>query len=97
LRFWLLGNWIAAQKNLDFYLINLVLEERDHNIETDFGKHIVQGRSSRFIRISWEDIYSQILKDGAYLNDTHRIIEYFKNKTIGYDGLGQLQKAFTVN
>ena len=56
----------------------------------------MQGQSSRFIRISWEDIYSQILKHDASLNDSNRVIEYFKNKSIGYDGFGKLQKAFSL-
>ena len=96
LRFWLLGNWIAKQKNLDFYLINLVLEEREQNIEADFGKHIAQEQSSRFIRMSWEDIYAQILNHSISLSGNNRIIDYFRNKTIGYNGFGKLQKSFSI-
>ena len=70
-----MGNLIAKQKNLDFYLINLVLEEREHNIETNFGKHIVEGQSSRFIGITWEDIYAQVLNHGTSLSDINRIID----------------------
>jgi hypothetical protein len=33
LRFWLLGTWMAKQQDLDFYLINLVLSEREKNLE----------------------------------------------------------------
>ena len=97
LRFWLLGNWIAEENNLDFYLINLVLKEKEQNIENTFGQLIKQDQNKRFVRITWEDIYSQVLKHGKYLNDSNKIIEYFENKTIGYDGFGKLQKAFTVN
>jgi len=96
LRFWLLGNWIAKEKNLDFYLINLVLKEKEQNIENIFGQFIKQDQNKRFIRITWEDIYSQILKHGIYLNDSNKIIEYFKNKSLGYDGFGNLQKAFSI-
>lgn len=96
LRFWLLGNWIAEEKGLDFYLINLVLKNKEHNIENIFGQFIKQDRHKRFIRIAWEDIYSQILEHGAYLTDSQIIIEYFKNKSLGYNGLGQLQKAFSI-
>jgi len=96
LRFWLLGNWIAKEKNLDFYLINLVLKEKEQNIENIFGQFIKQDQNKRFIRITWEAIYSQILKHGIYLNDSNKIIEYFKNKSLGYDGFGNLQKAFSI-
>jgi hypothetical protein len=94
LRFWLLGNWIAKEKNLDFYLIDLVLEEKEQDIENIFGQLIKQDQNKRFIRITWEDIYAQILNHGTSLSDSNRIIDYFKNKTIGYDGFGKLQKAF---
>ena len=96
LRFWLLGNWIAKEKNLGFYLIDLVLEEKDQDIESTFGQLIKQDKNKRFIRITWEDIYKQILNHGTSLNDSNKIIEYFKNKTIGYNGYGKLQKAFSI-
>jgi len=96
LRFWLLGNWIAKEKNLGFYLIDLVLEEKDQDIESTFGQLIKQDKNKRFIRITWEDIYEQILNHGTSLNDSNKIIEYFKNKTIGYNGYGKLQKAFSI-
>ena len=96
LRFWLLGNWIAKEKNLYFYLIDLVLEEKDQDIESTFGQLIKQDKNKRFIRITWEDIYEQILNHGTSLNDSNKIIEYFKNKTIGYNGYGKLQKAFSI-
>jgi hypothetical protein len=96
LRFWLLGNWIAKEKNLDFYLINLVLKEKEQNIENIFGQFIKQDQNERFVRITWEDIYSQVLNHGTSLSDSNRMIDYFKNKTIGYDGFGKLQNAFSI-
>ena len=96
LRFWLLGNWIAKEKNLDFYLIDLFLKEKEQDIENIFGQLIKQDQNKRFIRITWEDIYAQILNHGTSLSDSNRIINYFRNKTIGYDGFGKLQKAFSI-
>jgi len=40
LRFWLLGTWMAKKQGLDFYLINLVLSEREKDIENIFKGHI---------------------------------------------------------
>jgi hypothetical protein len=96
LRFWLLGTWIAKQKDLDFYLINLVLSEREKDIEAIFKRHLHENQRRRFIRITWEDIYHQILKSGLLGIDKDMMIKYFRNKTIGYDGNRRLQRAFSI-
>jgi hypothetical protein len=96
LRFWLLGTWIAKQKDLDFYLINLVLSEREKDIEAIFKRHLHENQRRRFIRITWEDIYHQILKSGLLGIDKDIMIKYFRNKTIGYDGNRRLQRAFSI-
>jgi len=38
MRFWLLGTRLAQQQDLDFYLVNLVLSEREKDIETIFKR-----------------------------------------------------------
>ena len=96
LRFWLLGTWIAKQLDLDFYLVNLVLSERENNIEADFRSHIYENQRMKFKRISWEDIYHRILSSGLSGMDKETMIKYFKNKTIGYDGNRRLQRAFSI-
>jgi transposase-like protein len=96
LRFWLLGTWIAKQQDLNFYLVNLVLSERDKNIGTIFKRHIYENQRMKFIRITWEDIYQQIPNSGLPGRDKDKMIEYFRNKTIGYNSNGKLQKAFLI-
>ena len=96
LRFWLLGTWIAKQEDLNFYLVNLVLLKQDKNIATIFKRHICENESMKFIRITWEDIYQQIVNSGLPGRDKDKMIEYFRNKTIGYDSNGELQKAFLI-
>ncbi len=95
LRFWLLGTWIAKQQNLNFYLVNLVLSERDKKIESIFKRHIYENQRMKFIRITWEDIYQQILNSGLPGRDKDKMMEYFRNKTLGYDSR-KLQKAFLM-
>ncbi len=97
LRFWLLGTWIAKQQDLDFYLVNLVLSEREKDIETIFKRHLYENQRMKFIRIIWEDLYQQILDSGSAGIDEDIMIKYFRNKTIGYDGNGRLQKAFSIS
>ena len=97
LRFWLLGTWIAKQQDLDFYLVNLVLSEREKDIETIFKRHLYENQRMKFIRIIWEDLYQQILNSGSPGIDEDMMIKYFRNKTIGYDGNGRLQKAFSIS
>jgi hypothetical protein len=95
LRFWLLGTWIAKQQNLDFYLINLVLSEREVDIESIFKKNINENQRRKFLRITWETIYQYISKR-SLARDKDIMIRYFKNKTIGYNKDGRLQKAFSI-
>jgi len=95
MRFWLLGTWMANQLGLDFFLVNLVLSEREKDIESTFRIHIKENPKRKFIRITWEDIYQLILTNSLG-KDRSMMINYFETKTIGYDQNGQLQKAFTI-
>lgn len=96
MRFWLLGSWIAEQLNLEFYLVNLVLSEREIDIESRFRAHIIDDKKKFFIRLTWEDIYETINNSNTNEADRHKILNYFNNKTIGYNGNGNLQKAFSI-
>jgi len=94
LRFWLLGTWMAKQQDLDLYLINLVLSEREADIEAIFKRHIKENQRSQFLRVTWKTIYQYISK--SLSRDKDIMIRYFRNKTIGYDGNGRLQRAFSI-
>ena len=96
LRFWLIGSWIAKRLQLDFRFINLVLSERERDIEKIFRRHIKQDQRRRFVRITWEDIYAHILESNSSIRDRGIIKRYFENKTIGYDRNRKLQKAFSM-
>ena len=95
LRFWLLGTWMANQQGLNFYLINLVLSEREKDIENIFKGHIRETEGREFLRITWEDIYSYI-SNINFSRDKDIILNYFRNKTIGYNREGKLQRAFSI-
>ena len=95
LRFWLLGTWLAEQLGLSFYLINVVPDLREQDIEERFSKHIYIDESKKFKRISWESLY-QFIKDVAPDGkDKDIILNYFTNKTIGYKNR-RLQPAFNL-
>jgi len=96
LRFWLLGTWITEQQSLDFYLVNLVFSEREKDIEANFKRHLYENQRMRFIRITWEDIYHQIINSGLSGIDKDTMIKYFRNKTIGFDVNGRLHRAFSI-
>jgi hypothetical protein len=96
MRFWILGNWIAQKLNLEFHLINLVLKNREINIESDFGKHLVSNSSKIFSRYTWESIFSLIKSSNLNNKDTLTILDYFTYKAAGYDYKGQLKKAFDI-
>jgi len=95
LRFWLLGSWIAKQKDLGFYLVILVLSEQEKHIEAIFKRHLCEDTRMKFIRITWEDIYQQILNSDTPGIKKDTMIKYFRNKTIGYEN-GKLRRAFSI-
>jgi hypothetical protein len=96
MRFWLLGTWLAKKHNLNFYLFNLVLEDRDKDIEALFNCHLKPYSNKLFKRFSWENIYKFIVKNAPEGIDKDLINSYFLNKTIGYDHKGYLKNAFKV-
>jgi len=87
---------MAKQQDLNFYLVNLVLSEREKDIEANFKRHLKEKQERKFIRITWEDVYRQILNSALSGVDKDTIIKCFKNKTIGYNGNGKLQRAFSI-
>jgi hypothetical protein len=96
MRFWLLGTWMAYQQKKDFCLINLVRDAKERNIESQFGQLIRENHQRRFMRVTWEKIY-EFVCGAATPSDKDQMIRFFKNKTIGYDGKGNLQPAFQVS
>jgi hypothetical protein len=96
MRFWILGTWIAKKLNLNFQLINLVLDNRELNIESDFGKHLAPSSNNTFSRYTWETIYSLIKSNHIKNADSLAIMDYFRFKAAGYNNKGVLKKAFNI-
>jgi hypothetical protein len=94
-RFWVIGCSMAEKLKKDFYLVNLVLARKEKDIERDLGKYIDSNQRRKFIRLTWEDVY-QFISKGSLTKDKEIMLEYFRNKTIGYDGNGRLQRAFSI-
>ncbi len=95
-RFWLLGSWLANEMKLDFYLLNVVLTEREVDIEKQISPHIQTETNRQFKRVTWEEIHNFIAEYAPEDHNKSVILEYFRNKTIGYNRFGELQKAFVV-
>lgn len=95
MRYWLLGNWIANQLGLHFQLYSLVMQSREIELEIEFDKLISESEKRKFSRLTWEDIYNFILNIKES-QEKKIILQYFKNKTLGYDSDHQLIKAFNV-
>ncbi len=94
-RFWLLGSWLASQMGRDFYLINVVLSDREKDIEQRFTPHLQDGINRKFIRVAWEDICSYINDSSPENEDKRVILDYFRHKTLGYS-YGKLKRAFAI-
>ena len=95
-RFWLLGSWLAKEMERDFCLLNIVLSERETDIEARLIPHIQVDRQRQFKRQSWESICSFMAENAPDSRDKRMLAAYFQSKTIGYNRLGELQKAFSV-
>lgn len=95
-RFWLLGSWLAKEMDRNFYLLNIVLCERDKDIEEQFIPHVNVDGQRQFKRLSWEGIYRHIADNAPDSRDKQMLVSYFHNKTIGYKA-GALQGAFSVS
>lgn len=93
-RFWVIGCSMAEKLKKDFYLVNLVLARKEKDIERDFGKYIDSNQRRKFLRLTWEDIY-QCISKGSLTTDKEIMLEFFRNKTIGYKNQ-KLQKAFSI-
>jgi hypothetical protein len=88
LRHWLLGSWLAAQSKRDFYLLNLVREEYERDIEMRFGRHINATAQRRFVRLTWEELYRQMDEKIPSSIERDSLLEYLEYKTAGITGLG---------
>ncbi|MCW2121242.1 hypothetical protein [Flavobacterium sp. 7A] len=96
MRFSLIGEWIAKRLNLEFQLINLVLENKELKIELDYGKHLKDHSKTRFTRFTWESIFYFIKRKNIKNSNTTLILEYFRGKAAGYNPKGKLRKAFDI-
>lgn len=94
LRFWLLGTWLAKQLGKTFYLINLVPDLWEIDIEARFSPHIKAAQDRIFKRMTWEDVFRFALENGPATPEKELLKDYFENKTIGYDRFGILRPAF---
>lgn len=98
-RFWLLGSWMAEKFYkgvVDYFLINLTRDAEEKDIEDNFSPLINQNESRLFKRITWESIYYFILEYAKDNEDKQKIIDYFNNRTLGYNSQRKIKKAFNI-
>ena len=92
----LLGTWIANENlHRNFFLVNLVLNKKDRDIEYLFGRHIDYNERKAFKRLTWEQIYS-LIERKAPTEGKKGILEFFYGKTLGYNTSSVPQRAFSV-
>ena len=97
MRFWLLRTWLAAQHNLDFYLVSLTRQSKEVDIEERFRDLVVPDPRRHFLRFTWEDIHNSARNLGAPDELKRLMVRYYTNKTIGYDNRRRLCKAFDLS
>jgi len=94
-RYWLLGSWLAREMGRDFYLINVVLSDREVDIEQRFNPHVCKVGNRRFKRVTWEGICNYVADNAPANAQKSAFMAYFENKTLGYDRFGEIQRAFS--
>ena len=94
MRFWLLGTWLADHLSRTFYLVNLVLSEREKHIEQLMQSHFLMNDNIYFNWLTWEDIYRFVFRTDVISKDKDMLLRYFENKSLGYDRFGELRRAF---
>lgn len=92
MRFWLLGSWMARQLNRHFILCLVMRQQAGLDIPADFQVHVKPDATRRVTRCNWEDIFRFVLR----LSPSDVFLDYFRNKSLGYDAEGVLQKAFDI-
>ena len=96
LRFWLLGSKIADSLHSNFFLINLVPQEKEKYVESAFRSLIKETENRRFRRITWEEVYGYFLNVSVESKDKETLLKYFSEKIVGYNRENRLQKAFML-
>lgn len=96
MRLWLLGTWIAEHMapRKHFVLLNLVCEGEEEDIADCMADLLRLGPTRHFQRITWEHIAEQIARPGHRGVEREVILDFFREKALGYDFRGQLQPAF---
>jgi hypothetical protein len=93
-RLWLLGSWMAKEAGKAFRLVVLMPRAQDADLERQV-RPLLLG-DDRFARSDWESVYEFVAGAPGATDRRTTFLEYFRNKTLGYDSSGRLQKAFTV-
>ena len=101
MRLWLLGSWIAHQAKKEFFLINVVREGMERDIQDRFGQFALVLPQRRFIRTTWEQIHHEFVRPEK-TDDARLLRRYFAEKTIGYRPVGRthqnrLSRAFCLS
>jgi hypothetical protein len=97
MRFWLLGSWIAQRTGRSFALVSLNPASHKENLADDLGRYLIQDNRRQFSATTWEDLAKWIRAHGDVDDELLRIHGYLCDKTAGYDGLGNLQRALQLH
>lgn len=92
MRLWLLGSWMAARVGKRFVLVSLGPAAVDGRLDEQFGSHLVQDESRRFVRYTWDAIARYATSCGD-VPELAQLAGYLAHKTLGYDTDGSLRMA----
>jgi hypothetical protein len=93
MRFWLMGTWLAHERNKAFTLISLTPEGMDPGLKEEFGSSIRLNPNRSYIHLHWEGVIRFIREKLPNSMERDMVLHYMENKTAGYSS-GKLQRAF---
>ena len=97
LRLWLLGSWAAARYGKRFVLLNLVCEGFEEDVPSFVATHFRQDPNRLVHRVTWESVYRGIEAAPPFAAADEALLQYWRGKTLGYDGRGRLMRAFALD
>lgn len=96
LRLWLLGSWVAAQHGKQFNLVNLVRQGKEEDAPSFAAAHFRLAPSRRVHRVTWESVHDFVSAAVDHTDSDVVLLNYMKNKSLGYNSAGELIRAFAL-
>lgn len=77
--------------------MNLVRHGLEEDVPSFAAEHFKQTPSRRVHRVTWESLHACISATTDRSTDDNTMLEYMRDKTLGYNSAGHLVRAFALD